>query len=84
MTAPQDNDDDTELDAPAPAHAADGFPETPLFDQLYATWKDFYAQHAQRNGNGTPVGALDTPADPVTAGGDPVVGADHPILEAQA
>lgn len=87
MTEPQPTDDgDTELDRAAPAHALNGFPETPIFDALYGGWKDFYAQHSERNGNGTPVGALDGPADPVTAGGDPdpVVGPDHPIMEGQA
>ena len=83
MTEPQPTDDgETELDRDAPAHALDDFPETPIFDALYAHWGDFYARHTERNGNGTSVGALDEPADPVTAGSDPVVaGADHPIIE---
>lgn len=73
MTEPAPTDDDTELDQPAPAHALDGFPDTPIFDALYSTWSDFYFEHSARNGNGTPVGTLDEPADPVTAGADPVV-----------
>lgn len=69
---------ETALDEPlpeVPAHALDGFPETPVFDHLYATWKTFYAARETHNGNGSAVrvGALDEPADPVTAGDDPVV-----------
>lgn len=87
MTATESTDE-TELDRTAPAHALNGFPETPIFDALYADWKMFYAECVARNGHttlatpATPVGELDSPADPVTAGGDPVVaGADHPIVE---